>query len=92
MANQTERHSYTVHLRADVADELGVESPISTDRIDYYDSGLWVTRESGRDFYPYGHILTIQEREAGQEPGGTPDATQAEAEVAAEDADEEEED
>ena len=74
MSEQT-RH-YEVHLKADVADELGVGSPIGTEHVDFYDSGLWVAGEGGRDFYPYDNVLTIHERPA---PGGT---TETEAEAA----------
>ena len=52
--------TYTVHLR----DESGVVEPVETARIDYYDSGLWVHVDGGRDFYPYDRIDVIEEREA----------------------------
>jgi len=67
--------TYEVHLAADVADQLDVDSPLRTDRIDYYDSGFWITRPEGRDFFPYGEVLTIRERtgttaeEEAEEPG-----------------------
>ena len=52
--------TYTVYLR----DESGVAEPVETSRIDYYDSGLWVHVDGGRDFYPYDRIEVIEEREA----------------------------
>jgi hypothetical protein len=81
MAKQTQRHSYEVHLTADIVEELGIDSPISTDRIDYYDSGLWVTHQEGRDFYPYDHVLTIHERSSVQETAGTAASAQGESPV-----------
>jgi len=72
--------TYTVHLR----DESGVAEPVETSRIDYYESGLWVHVDGGRDFYPYDRIDVIEEREAppavaAEEAGpeGSGEATQA---------------
>lgn len=51
---------YRVHLTADPTTR---ESPtVETEHIDYYDSGIWVHLEEGRDFYPYERIAVIQER------------------------------
>lgn len=71
MARQTQRHSYEVHLKEDVVDELGITSPVETGRIDYYDSGLWVTTQDGRDFYTYQHVLTLRERPQATEAGSS---------------------
>lgn len=67
MAQPSTTQVYEVYLAADVADELGVETPVETEHIDYYDAGIWVTTDSGREFYPYEHVLTIRERPAAQE-------------------------
>lgn len=64
MSTQTGELTYEVVIASDVADELGVDSPVETDHIDYYENGLWVTTAEGRDFYPYDHVLTIRERPA----------------------------
>lgn len=53
---------YAVHLRD--ADE---EQPIHTRTIDYYDTGVWVHVEEGRDFYPWDRIAVIREREVASE-------------------------
>jgi hypothetical protein len=82
MAEETQRHSYHVHLKADVAEKLGVDSPVETEQIDYYDSGLWVARGEGRDFYPYDTVLTIRERPAQETE--TEDEASEEADAAAE--------
>lgn len=56
--------TYEVHLTQAVAEQLEVDSPVTTDRVDFYDSGLWVGTPDGRDFYPYEHVLTVRERSA----------------------------
>ncbi|MFB6121879.1 MAG: hypothetical protein ABEJ78_00265 [Haloferacaceae archaeon] len=62
--------TYVVYLTAaTVADEPTVESPISTDHIDFYDSGVWVSRDVGRDFFPYERIRLIREGTDGTESG-----------------------
>lgn len=64
MSTEPTSKVYHVHLADDVATALDLPSPIETDRIDYYDAGIWVTTEAGRDFFPYEHVLTIRERSA----------------------------
>lgn len=54
--------AYEVHLTDAVAEQLEVDSPVTTDHVDFYDSGLWVGTRDGRDFYPYEHVLTVRER------------------------------
>lgn len=82
MSTQTTQFTYEVVLWSDVAAALGVESPVETEHIDYYDAGLWVTTAVGRDFYPYDHVLTIRERPTTAEPAeetGPSEAVPAEA-------------
>lgn len=64
MSTEPATQVYHVHLAEDVAAALDLASPIETDRIDYYDSGVWVSTDEGRDFFPYEHVLTIRERTA----------------------------
>jgi hypothetical protein len=71
---------YDVYLDIDDSADVDVESPIHTARIDYYDSGIWVDRDTGRTFLPYDRILLIEERPASESGGG------GEAELAAESA------
>lgn len=54
--------SFEVHLAGAVAEALDVASPVETDRIDYYDSGIWVDGPEGRSFYPWTNVLAIRER------------------------------
>ncbi len=59
-------NSYEVHLTSDATGgDASVESPVRTDRVDFYDSGVWVDQRPGRDFYPYAKIQVIRERPAG---------------------------
>lgn len=62
MTSEPTTRVYHVHLSDDVAAALDLTSPIETDRIDYYDAGIWVGTDDGRDFFPYEHVLTIRER------------------------------
>ena len=52
--------TYYVHLKSDV--ENVAESPLEGSKLDFYDTGLWVHREEGRDFFPYEQVLMVQER------------------------------
>jgi hypothetical protein len=80
MDDQTKRYTYEVHLQSELVDELDIDSPVETERIDYYDSGLWVRREEGRDFFPYHYVLTIRERPAASGESAT-DAGPTDAET-----------
>ena len=43
------------------AEDRPIVSPVSGQQIDFYDSGVWLTRENGRNFFPYEQIRTITE-------------------------------
>lgn len=58
-------YSYEVHLTSDATGSAGVESPVRTDRLDFYDSGVWAHTDDGRDFFPYEHVQVIRERPSG---------------------------
>jgi len=62
--------TYYVHLKSGV--ENVAESPLEGSKLDFYDTGLWVHREEGRDFFPYEQVLMVQER---SEPAGSEQAT-----------------
>ncbi|PSP86431.1 hypothetical protein BRC83_00700 [Halobacteriales archaeon QS_1_68_17] len=59
---------YVVYFRDRVA---GIDPPLRTDSVEFYDSGVRVTREGGRDFFPYEVIGRIRERTAGGGAAGT---------------------
>jgi hypothetical protein len=57
--------TYEVHLTSDATGgSASVESPVRTDRIDFYDSGVWVDQEPGRVFCPYSKIQVVRQRPA----------------------------
>ena len=62
----TDGPTYRVHLRTDADTDL--ESPLETDRIDFFDAGVWVYRPGERLFVPYHQIAHISEdRPEGEE-------------------------
>lgn len=66
---------YAIHLR-----EADGDQPIHTTELDYYDSGVWVHVEDGRDFYPYERIAVIREREVdADKTASTPSASTEDA-------------
>ena len=64
--------TYRIHLREESPDE-DVKSPLTTDRIDYYDSGIWVHREEDRLFLPYHQIQLIREGAESEEESEAPE-------------------
>jgi hypothetical protein len=64
-------YSYEVHLTSDATGSVGVEPPVRTDRLDFYDSGVWAHTADGRDFFPYEHVQVIRERPSGAFDGET---------------------
>lgn len=47
--------------------EREVTSPVEGHELDFYDSGVWLTRETGRNFFPYDQIRTIREHPEGMD-------------------------
>lgn len=80
------QHTYEVHLTSDATGTADVESPVRTDRLDFYDSGVWAHTDDGRDFHPYEHVQVIRERPAdgfeaaGDEVTGVEDSAEPAAE------------
>ncbi|WP_202935091.1 hypothetical protein [Halorussus amylolyticus] len=61
-------HTYSVYLVQHPGSQGGerqVTSPVSGSALDFYESGVWLTREEGKNFFPYEQIRTIREH-----PGG----------------------
>lgn len=81
MSTDPSTQIYHVHLADDVAASLDLATPIETEHIDYYESGIWVSTADGRDFFPYEHVLTIRERTTGEAvvagPGGSAEPERA---------------
>jgi len=63
--------NYSVHLIERHGEQGGkreVTSPVVGHELDFYDSGVWLDRETGRNFYPYDQIRTIREHPEGRGP------------------------
>lgn len=45
-----------------------IMSPVTGDEIDFYDSGVWLTRADGRNFFPYEQVRTIREHSSQEGP------------------------
>lgn len=62
--NQHGETMYQVYLHEDDPD-AGVESPVTGNRVDFFDSGVWIQRaEHNRDFFPYEMVTVVRERPA----------------------------
>lgn len=61
MSTQSSGLTYEVVVEGDVADELGLDAPIETDHIDYYDTGIWLSLERERVFVPFRTVAAIRE-------------------------------
>lgn len=69
MSTQT---TYEIHL----ADVPNVPKHVTTDHVEYFESGIWVQAEAGRTFFPWGRVTMIRETVSGTPAGteGTPAA------------------
>ncbi|WP_227373622.1 hypothetical protein [Haladaptatus halobius] len=43
------------------AGEQNIVSPVEGDELEFYDTGVWLSRTGGRNFFPYEQIRTIRE-------------------------------
>jgi hypothetical protein len=62
--------TYSVYLIERPGEHGGkreVTSPVSGHRLEFYDTGVWLDRETGRNFFPYDQIRTIREHPASEE-------------------------
>lgn len=64
---------YLVERAGSQGGERQVTSPVRGTALDFYDSGVWLTREAGRNFFPYDQIRTIRERTDGESEAGAAD-------------------
>jgi hypothetical protein len=53
---------YLVQHRGEQGGKRQVTSPVEGHRLEFYDTGVWLDRETGRNFFPYEQIRTIRER------------------------------
>lgn len=71
----TSAPTYEVHLRTAELPDTGMTSPVETDRIDFYDTGIWVTREDNeRVFFPWDRVDMIREVPAAPEEAAATEA------------------
>ena len=47
--------------------EREITSPVEGYDVEFYESGFWLTRETGRNFFPYEQVRTIREHPAVQD-------------------------
>jgi len=71
---------YLVQHPGSQGGERQVTSPVGGTDLDFYESGVWLTRESGRNFFPYEQIRTIREHhDDGSERGDAASESDGEA-------------
>jgi len=61
--------TYSVYLVRQNSEQSGkreVTSPVPGHKLEFYDTGVWLDRETGRNFFPYEQIRTIREHPEGQ--------------------------
>lgn len=79
--------TYSVYLveHGDAGGKRQVTSPVQGHELQFYDTGVWLDRETGRNFFPYEQIRTIREHPPGAEtdretePAGESEATEEES-------------
>lgn len=49
------------------AEERPIVSPVTGHTLDFYESGVWLHRDGGRNFFPYEQIRTIREHPEGEQ-------------------------
>lgn len=74
----TDTQSFVVYLTDAVGPDID-DSPIRADDVDFYDSGVWVSHDGERDFFPYRRIVRIREHPAAQSTGERRDAASGSA-------------
>jgi hypothetical protein len=59
---------YLIERHGEQGGEREVTSPVRGHSLDFYDTGVWLDRETGRNFFPYEQIRTIREHPEDQAP------------------------
>jgi hypothetical protein len=57
---------YLVQRHGEQGGKREVTSPVSGHELEFYDTGVWLDREAGRNFFPYEQIRTIREHPEGE--------------------------
>lgn len=63
---------YLVQRHGEQGGKREVTSPVQGNELEFYDTGVWLDRDRGRNFFPYEQIRTIREH-----PEGTPTESQS---------------
>ncbi|WP_276279134.1 hypothetical protein [Halorussus caseinilyticus] len=56
---------YLVQRHGEQGGKREVTSPVSGHSLEFYDTGVWIDRDTGRNFFPYEQIRTIREHPEG---------------------------
>jgi hypothetical protein len=61
--------TYSVYLveHGETGGKRHVTSPVEGHELQFYDTGVWIERETGRNFFPYEQVRTIREHPEGRE-------------------------
>ncbi|WP_210424950.1 hypothetical protein [Halorussus halobius] len=68
-------HTYSVYLVERGSEQGGqraITSPIEGHELEFYDAGVWLNRERGRNFFPYEQVRTVREH-ASEQPASPAD-------------------
>lgn len=57
---------YLIERHGEQGGKREVTSPVQGHELEFYDSGVWLNRETGRNFFPYEQIRTIREHSEGK--------------------------
>lgn len=52
---------YLVERGTEHGGQRGVTSPVQGHELEFYDTGVWLNRDRGRNFFPYEQVRTIRE-------------------------------
>ncbi|WP_208023516.1 hypothetical protein [Halorussus pelagicus] len=58
---------YLVRRNGEQGGKREVTSPVPGHELEFYDTGVWVDRETGRNFFPYEQVRTIREHPEGRD-------------------------
>lgn len=57
---------YLIERHGEQGGKREVTSPVQGHELKFYDTGVWLDRETGRNFFPYEQIRTIREHPEGE--------------------------
>lgn len=57
---------YLVRRGEEQGGKRAVTSPVTGHELTFYDTGVWLDRETGRNFFPHEQVRTIREHPEGE--------------------------